>query len=307
MGMISLRHLASPVAGEKFSILVPTWNNLPFLKLCIHSIRKNSAFAHQVIVHVNEGNDGTLEWVKESGLSFTYSEQNIGVCWAMNAMRSMVTTDYLVFMNDDMYVCPGWDTAIDEEIRSLGHPWFYLSSTLIQPRPFWCKSVIAPANYGEDVASFDEEALLQNFMNHPHGDWSGATWPPSVLHREMWDLAGGFSIEFSPGLYSDPDLSAKLYMAGVRHFKGIDRSRVYHFEARSTGRVRKNKGTRQFLVKWGITSSSFMKLILHRGEPFENQSINHSKLRKARIKSRLKRIWTAMGASGQVKFLWDHK
>lgn len=44
-----------------FSILIPTWNNLDLLQLCIESIKKNSAFSHQIIVHINEGIDGTLD------------------------------------------------------------------------------------------------------------------------------------------------------------------------------------------------------------------------------------------------------
>ena len=48
-----------------FSILIPTYNNLEYLKVCINSIRKNSKFSHQIIVHINEGTDGTLEYVKE--------------------------------------------------------------------------------------------------------------------------------------------------------------------------------------------------------------------------------------------------
>lgn len=302
--MITLRH-QQQTAGNKFSILIPTWNNLPYLQLCIRSILKNSAFSHQIIIHVNEGVDGSLDWVKKSGYSYTYSEQNIGVCWSMNAMRSLALADYLVFMNDDMYVCPGWDTALVNEINSIGHSYFYLSSTLIQPRAFWCKSVISPVNYGESTETFDEEALLKGFMDHPHGDWNGATWPPSVVHKDLWDLIGGFSVEFSPGLYSDPDFSAKLYMAGVRHFKGIDNSRVYHFEARSTGRVKKNNGTRQFLSKWGLTSSSFMKHILHRGEPFGNHSIHEGKIKTMLLKSRIKLIWGSFSASGRVKNIWD--
>ncbi|OFY60122.1 MAG: family 2 glycosyl transferase, partial [Bacteroidetes bacterium RBG_13_46_8] len=246
--MIDLCHKQSD-PGTRFSLLIPTWNNLKYLQLCIKSIKKNSAFPHQIIVHINEGTDGTLQWIQQNGFSYTYSRINIGVCWAMNAMRRLVDTEYIVFLNDDMYVCPGWDTALDEEIRALPDNRFYLSSTVIQPRKFWCRSVIAPVSFGEDTESFREDDLLQHFMDVQHGDWSGSTWPPTLVHRDIWDLAGGYSVEFSPGLYSDTDFSAKLFLCGVRYFKGVNKSRVYHFEARSTGRVKKNKGNRQFLFK----------------------------------------------------------
>lgn len=287
-----------------FSILIPTWNNLAFLKLCIESIRKNSAFEHEILVHVNEGTDGTLEWVKEQGLAYTHSAENIGVCLALNGLRPLVTTDYILFMNDDMYVCPGWDKALYDEVQAIGHKMFFLSSTLIQPRPFFCKSVIAPADYGQTVETFEEERLLKEYATLQHGDWMGATWPPNLVHRDVWDLVGGYSIEYSPGMYSDPDFSAKLWKVGVRLFKGIDRSRVYHFEARSTKRVIKNNGSTQFLRKWGITSASFMRDILHRGEPWNPQSQPSPQLKADLLRSKLKKALTIF-RDVKIKNIWE--
>ncbi|WP_303341335.1 glycosyltransferase family 2 protein, partial [uncultured Duncaniella sp.] len=67
-----------------FSILIPTWNNLEILKLCVRSIENNSSFSHEILVHINDGSDGTLDWVKEKGIRHTHSAGNIGVCWALN-------------------------------------------------------------------------------------------------------------------------------------------------------------------------------------------------------------------------------
>jgi GT2 family glycosyltransferase len=139
----------------------------------------------------------------------------------------------------------------------------------------------------------------------PHGDWSGSTWPPTLVHREIWDLIGGYSVEFSPGLYSDTDFSARLFLSGVRYFKGVNKSRVYHFEARSTGRVKKNNGNRQFLFKWGIVSSAFMKHILHRGGPFPNLTQKKKSLTPALWRSRLKMIWVFFSGTGNKEKLWE--
>ena len=205
-----------------------------------------------------------------------------------------MTTDYVLFMNDDMYVCPGWDKALWEEIQSLPDNRFFLSSTLIQPRPFFCKSVIAPADFGQSVETFDEDRLLREFATLPHGDWQGATWPPNIVHRDIWDLVGGYSVEYSPGMYSDPDFSAKLYHAGVRYFKGVDRSRIYHFEARSTHRIVKNDGSIQFLRKWGITSASFMRDVLHRGQPWSEVSNDSRQLQQDLVRSKWKKVFTIL-------------
>ena len=250
-----------------FSILIPTWNNLDFLKLCVHSIRQNSRFAHQIIVHVNEGADGTLEWVKQEGLDYTYSPKNIGVCLAMNAMRSKVKTDYICFLNDDMYVCPDWDVALAKEIESLGHKYFFLSASLIEPLMLLGR---VEGTFGTNPGNFQEEILLDKYKSYMIDDWAGATTPPNIVHRDVWDLVGGYSVEYSPGMYSDPDFTAKLWLCGIRYFKGLGDSRVYHFGMKSTGRIVKNNGTAQFLLKWGMTNSTFRKLFSHKGLVWED-------------------------------------
>jgi len=287
-----------------FSILIPTWNNLPFLQLCIRSIEQNSTYRHEILIHVNDGSDGTLQWVQSSGYSYTHTCRNVGVCWALNGLRPLVTTQYILFMNDDMYVCPEWDKVLYDEIQRIGHKRFFLSSTLIQPRPFFSKAVIAPANYGETVDTFDEQRLLKEYATLPHYDWKGSTWPPNIVHRDLWDLVGGYSIEFTPGMGSDPDFTAKLYMAGVRIFKGLSASRVYHFEARSTGRARKNDGMLCFLRKWHLTPRAFLATMLQRGQHYDSAPTTAASLRHELLRCRLKYFLTIF-KSNSTYSLWE--
>ena len=275
-----------------FSIIIPSWNNLPFPQLCVDSIRKNSAMRHQIIVHVNEGSDGTLEWVRSQGLDYTFSERNIGVCMACNMMRTKVATDYIFYVNDDMYLLPGWDTALAAEVASLPDNRFFLSSTMIQPHNHLDGGITA--NYGDSLESFDESRLLRDYMSHSHPDWRGATCPPNLMHRDIWDLIGGYSIEYTPGMGSDPDLTAKLWMAGVRHFKGLSASRAYHFETRSTGRVRRNNGRIQFMLKWGVNNSAVRRHLVHQGEPWGTCSAREGLSASDHRLTRLKAIWALL-------------
>ena len=253
---------------NKFSILIPSWNNLPYLKICVDSIRKNSSFSHQIIVHVNEGIDGTAAWLQQEKIEHTRSEKNIGICTAVNAASVLASADYIMFMNDDMYCCPGWDMHLWSEIESIGHQNFFLSSTLIEPAATGNLCVLAPYDFGRDAETFKESELLKILPALAVRDWSGSTWPPNVVHRSMWEAVAGLSEEFSPGMYSDPDFSMKLWHQGVRYFKGVGKSFVYHFMSKSTGKVKKNNGRKQFLKKWGISSSYFTKEILESGKTF---------------------------------------
>lgn len=256
------------VKDPLFSILIPSWNNLTYLQLCIASIRKNSTFTHQIIVHVNEGSDGTLAWAEaQPDVIFTVTPTNVGVCEALNQSALLATCHYLLYINDDMYICPGWDAALHEEIKAIGHDHFFLSATAIEPVPQSKCSI--GADFGRSPDTFEEDRLLRKFSTFPLPDWQGATWPPNVVSRELWHLVGGYSIEFSPGMYSDPDFSMKLWRVGVRIFKGVSRSRVYHFGSVSVKRIVKNQGYYTFIGKWGMTSSTFSRYYLRRGEPWD--------------------------------------
>lgn len=258
----------SPDKDYRFSVLIPTWNNLEYLKHCIGGIRQHSALQHQIIVHVNEGSDGTAAWLDtQPDVDYTCSPENIGICYGLNIARTLAKADYLCYLNDDMLVLPDWDAPLSTAIEQIGHPMFLLSGTAIEPTNTGNPCVIVQ-NFGDSPQNLDREKLLQEFRDLPLSDWAGSTWPPILLHRDLWDLVGGMSIEFSPGMYSDPDLSMKLWRAGVRHFQGIGQSRVYHFGSKSTKRKRMNRGKDIFLLKWGISSNVFTNRYLQRGTPF---------------------------------------
>ncbi len=254
---------------DGFSIIIPTWNNLKYLRLCYESLKQNSSMPHQILVHINEGSDGTLNWVREQGIECTSSTTNVGICWAVNEAAMLADRPYIVYMNDDMYVLPQWDTTLYEEIEGTSNEEFYLSSTMIEPRDTGNPCVIASSRYGDSIENFREDLLLKEHEGLVKADWSGSTWPPSLVSRRLWHKVGGYSVEFSPGMYSDPDFSMKLWRYGVRHFKGVGKSHVFHFQCKTTGRIQTNDGRRQFLRKWGLSGSHFMKEYLKRGELFQ--------------------------------------
>ena len=270
-----------------FSIVIPTWNNLAYLKLCVYSIQKYSKYKHQILIHVNDGSDGTLEWVKQAQLTFNHSNENIGICKAVNPLAAQANTDYIVYMNDDMFVCPNWDQYILEEIEALNTKNFLLSATMIEPRDTGNPCVFVK-DYGQSIETFQEEKLLAELDHNFHADWSGSAWPPTIVHKDYWHLVGGYSIEFSPGMSSDDDFAMKMWTAGCRIFKGIGKSKVYHFQAKSTGRIIKNNGRKQFLMKWGMNQSTFNRYFLKRGLPYQGVSEMPA---QQTIKKELFRAW----------------
>lgn len=290
-----------------FSIFIPTWNNLPFLQLCLRSIEQNSAMPHEILIHVNDGSDGTLDWVRSKGYKHTHSTENIGVCWAMNGLRPLMSTDYVMYINDDMYMLPGWDKVLYDEICRMPDKMWYLASTMIQPKahPRRPNSVVQ-SDFGRTPADFDEKGLLEAYRSLAPADWRGAVLPPTVVHRDIWDLVGGYSIEYFPGMASDPDFNAKLWLAGVRTFKGLGQSLCYHFMSVSVNRIVKNDGPIQFLRKYGMTIRAFQEQILHVDELWDQQQPdNPSAIRQELARSSAKKLLTVF-KDMKSPTLWDH-
>ena len=125
---------------------------------------------------------------------------------------------------------------------------------------------------GNDLKNFDEKKLLRHIDNANFYDFQGSTWAPHLIHKTMWDKVGGFSEEYFPGTGSDPDLNMKLWIEGVRIFKGMNDSKVYHFGSIVTRKYKNHptiktesgsRGSKIFLLKWGITINFFKKFILN--------------------------------------------
>jgi len=243
-----------------FSILIPTFNNLNYLKLTLKSILKNSKTSHEIIIHVNEGSDGTLDYVKKNNIKHTFSNENVGLCTSINVAAKLSSTEYILYAHDDMYFCPNWDYYLINEVNKIGHNNFYLSGTMIESNSGHIKF-----DCGEDIQSFDEKKLLLNYDNLNFFDHQGSHFAPHLVSKEMWNKVGGFSEEFNPGIASDPDFNMKLWKQGVRIFKGLVKFKVYHFGSittRKKNEFKQNRGDKTFLKKWGITTKFFKKYYL---------------------------------------------
>ena len=242
------------------SILIPTYNNLDYLKLCIKSLKNNSKYDHELIFHINDGSDGTLKFIKDLNYKYTYSEKNIGLCSAINEAAKLSSHKYILYSHDDMYFCPNWDEVLLNEVETLNDDFFYLSGTMIEP---FSGHIVY--NFGTDLDNFKEDELLLKYKDINFYDHQGTHFAPHLVSKKMWDKVGGFSEEFNPGIASDPDFNMKLWKEGVRIFKGLNNFKVYHFGSLTTRKKKnliQNRGDKTFLKKWGITTKFFKRYYL---------------------------------------------
>jgi GT2 family glycosyltransferase len=248
-----------------FSVIIPTFNNINYLKLCLESLKKNSKLKHEIIIHVNEGLDGTLKFLKDNNYRFSFSEKNEGVCVAFNEAVKLATNKYVVLGHDDMYFCPGWDICFESELKLIDkNEDFFLSGTMVQPFESYIN-----LDCGKTYLDFNEKKLLEELPKIKFDNFQGTHWQPSLVPVKTWNKVRGFSEEFSPGLGSDPDFNMKLWNLGVRLFKGLGNVRVYHFSSISLRKKAWNKGSKTFLLKWGFSIKFFKKHYLKTDTLFE--------------------------------------
>jgi len=240
----------------KLSIIIPTFNNLNYLKLFLSSIKNNSSFEHEIILHINEGSDGTLEYAKKNNIKFSFSLKNIGLCSSMNKAYTLTTTNYILYAHDDMYFCKNWDYFLVNEINNQKNNLYYLSGTNVSTRH-------GLINYdcGNNISDFDEKKFEKFCTSDNTPDLQSSHWAPHLIHKELWDKIGGFSEKFNPGDGSDPDFCMKLWNENVRVFKAISKFKVYHFNSKTTrnSKVILNNGTKTFLFKYGFNPRFFRK------------------------------------------------
>ena len=261
----------------KLSIIIPTYNNLNYLKFFLKSLQINSKFDHEIILHINEGSDGTLDYALKNNIRHTFSDKNIGLCSSMNKAYSLTTTNYILYAHDDMFFCKNWDIFLTDEINKQDNNSYYLTGTNVSTR-----HGLINFDCGSTYLDFNEKKFNNFCLQDQTPDLQSSHWAPHLIHRELWDKIGGFSEDFNPGDGSDPDFCMKLWIQNVRIFKGVSKFKVYHFNSLTTrnDKIVLNNGTRTFLSKYGFNPKFFRKYYLRGNNsviPFKGRLNNPKK------------------------------
>lgn len=115
---------ASRSAAPKISIIVLTFNNLEFNKICIKSILEKTAYPnYELIVVDNCSSDGTREYLSElsekiAGIKVILNEKNCGFAAGNNEGMKAADGDYIVLLNNDTVITRGWLTAMSKHLEN---------------------------------------------------------------------------------------------------------------------------------------------------------------------------------------------
>lgn len=106
---------------DELDIVIATHDNLPFLQVCVETIRKSTTVPHKTIV-IDDRSAGNIgEWCKaQADVSYIRNDRldALARLWNIGILSS--TSPYVCILNDDCFVSPGWDVAMLDYLKA--HP-----------------------------------------------------------------------------------------------------------------------------------------------------------------------------------------
>lgn len=251
------------------SFIIPTRNNLPYLKLAYGSIRKWYP-TYEIIILDDNSTDGTKDWLfelkeKDENLKAnTHEGKQVGHTVLYDQGIKVATNDVFTIFHADMICGPNYVNNLLKYLE--GNKGTVVAATRVEPPlhpPGKEKIVKDFGTYPEDFKEkefFDfciEEQGKEINMKSTRGIFA-----PWAMYKEDFFAIGGHDKLFAPFPYEDSDIFQRMILKGYTIIQSRD-AFVYHFTCRGhrwTKEVQKDdsfyklccaKNMSHYLRKWG--------------------------------------------------------
>jgi GT2 family glycosyltransferase/glycosyltransferase involved in cell wall biosynthesis/Flp pilus assembly protein TadD len=251
---IKMEHSEIVNKKHKTSIVILTFNQLEYTKLCIESIRKyTDADKYELIIVDNNSTDGTVEWIKQQGdLKVIFNNENFGFPKGCNQGIEISAGDSVLLLNNDVIVTPYW---LDNLEKSL-----------------WSSSIVGAVGAVTNSSSYYQtidakystiEEMIQFASSYNTSD--PAKWEQRIklvgycmlIKKSVIHQVGLLDERFTPGNFEDDDYSFRIINAGYKLLLCKD-TFIHHFGSAS---FKKNPeqynnllmdNAKKFQKKWGF-------------------------------------------------------
>ena len=104
----------------RVSIIVVTWNALPLLKQCFPSVAATDYENLEIILADNASDDGSIEWIRRHfpNIRVLRYTENQMFCRGNNEAIPHATGKYVLLLNNDVAVPPGWLNPLVDELET---------------------------------------------------------------------------------------------------------------------------------------------------------------------------------------------
>ncbi|MEG2291501.1 MAG: glycosyltransferase [Clostridium sp.] len=248
---------------NKCSIVILTYNNLDYTKVCMDSIKKyTSGEECEIIIVDNKSTDGTAEWIKEQqGIKYILNEENKGFPAGCNQGIELAENNNDIFLlNNDTVIMPNsifnlrMGLYSDEKIGATGavsNSVSYYQQISETYDDFDGYMDFALKNNIADENSYEQRLKLVGFA--------------MLIKRNVLDKVGLLDERFTPGNFEDDDISLRIVMEGYKLLLCKD-TYIHHFGSVSFSKdaSKYNKliatNSKKFEEKWGFRSEEVLNL-----------------------------------------------
>lgn len=249
--------LALPTSdAPEASIVIPAYGHFEFTYACLEAIARNTdGPTYEVIVVDDCSPDATARMLDSvDGVRVVRNERNLGFIGACNAGADAARGRFLVFLNNDTEVQPGWlrelrgTFDLEPKAGIVGSKLVYPDGRLQEAGGIVWKNGAA-WNVGRLGDPNDPQYQYLRRADY----CSGACF---MIPRELFRSLGGFDASFAPAYYEDTDLAFRVRAAG-REVWYQPLSEVIHLEGLTCGvdlevGVKKHQviNERKFAARW---------------------------------------------------------
>ena len=238
---------ALPTCGApQVSVIIPVHGKLNYTLACLRSIARHGAKAPFEVIVVDDASPDATHAVLSgvSGLRLLRNPHNLGFIGSCNAGAAAARGAYLLFLNNDTQVTPGWldyllDCFKDEPDCGIAGSRLVYPDGRLQEAGGIIFSNADGWNYGRFESPDDARFCYRRDVDYV----SGAAL---MIASASFNQLHGFDSRYTPAYYEDTDLAFSVRSIGKRVIYQPE-SVVIHFEGISSG-TDLHAGVKQYQV-----------------------------------------------------------
>ena len=219
----------------KISFIVPSYNNLRYLKSAYHSIRTWEDEDHEIVVLDDASVDGTVEWLKsldDPNLIIWENEtgKRLGHTITYDIGVDLCTTEVFSIFHADMFIGPNYVQNLVKHLDKQK----VVSATRIEPPLHPSGKEKITRDFGvwpEDFREDDFIEFVREEQERSKDQTTKGVFAPWAMYKEDFLRIGGHDPIFAPFPYEDSDIFQRFVVAGYDVLQSRD-ALVYHLTCR---------------------------------------------------------------------------
>lgn len=221
----------------RISFIIPSRNNLKYLKQAVGSIQEHYGSQHDIVLLDDASTDGTWDWINSLQGDHIVAYQNKGPERQGHTILydkgvEISKTDVFSILHADMVVAPGY---VENLLKHLQRG-TVVAATRVEPplHPPGPEKFVRL--FGTEPEEFKKEDFLQFVQENSEmykDQTTNGIFAPWCMYREDFEAIGGHDPLFAPMELEDSDIFNRMYLAGYNLVQSRD-SFTYHMTCRGS-------------------------------------------------------------------------